>query len=348
MDLSSLQVNSRKQYTARLLQNLVIEEFSSIHSINKWQWRLKFKQLFNHIKNENYNFIYIRYTHFSNPFFIRFLRNVKEQNIPILLEIPTFPYDQEYINIGLKHKLLLQLEKRSRTKFRKYVDRIVTFSDYTKIFGVQTINISNGVNLQQINLVPEQDGNPNKFNLIGVASMNFWHGFDRLIEGMRNYYNESINKKEVYFHIVGDTKSSEALRYIALSKKYNLQKFVIFHDKQFGKGLDNIFAEAHLGVGCLGCHRKGIKFIKSIKNREYCARGIPFLFSETDLDFEDKRFILKAPSDESPVNIDEIIFFLEQNDFDRNEIRKFAVHNLSWDSQITKVVTELKFLLNKN
>ena len=46
-----------------------------------------------------------------------------------------------------------------------------------------------------------------------------------------------------------------------------------------------------------------------MKNREYAARGIPFIYSETDSDFDNKPYVLKGPADESPTNIQDIIDF---------------------------------------
>ena len=46
--------------------------------------------------------LYIRSDHNASPFLISFLKKVKTQNIKIALEIPTYPYDQEYDKLGVK------------------------------------------------------------------------------------------------------------------------------------------------------------------------------------------------------------------------------------------------------
>ena len=96
-----------------------------------------------------------------------------------------------------------------------------------------------------------------------------------------------------------------------------------------------------IGVGCLACHRKGIEFSKSLKNREYCSRGIPFFYSETDLEFEESNFIFKVPPDESPIDIQQLIQFISNNHFDSTQIKKYALENLSWGKQYEKVLKEL-------
>ena len=57
--------------------------------------------------------------------------------------------------------------------------------------------------------------------------------------------------------------------------------------------LDELFNEADFAIGSLARHRSGIDKIKTLKNREYAARGIPFAYSETDGDFDKMPYILK-------------------------------------------------------
>ena len=98
------------------------------------------------------------------------------------------------------------------------------------------------------------------------------------------------------------------------------------------------FNKADIAVGSLGGHRIAIKYIKSLKSREYCARGIPFFYSAIDPDFEGKDFIHKVPPNDHPIDIEEIINFVASNKFEPIKIRKYAVENLTWDKQFEKVL----------
>ena len=124
------------------------------------------------------------------------------------------------------------------------------------------------------------------------------------------------------------------------AKKYNIGQYVVNHGKLFGDKLDEVFNQCVFAIGSLGRHRSGITNIKTLKNREYAARGIPFIYSETDNDFEDKPYIIKAPADESPVNIRLIIDFIDTHDVNPTEIRN-TVEHLSWRFQMEKVVREI-------
>ena len=77
-----------------------------------------------------------------------------------------------------------------------------------------------------------------------------------------------------------------------------------------------------------------------MKNREYAARGIPFIYSEIDEDFDDMPYIIKATPDESNIDINEIINFYESHNIPRKEIRESIMH-LSWKHQMNIVVNSI-------
>jgi hypothetical protein len=101
-----------------------------------------------------------------------------------------------------------------------------------------------------------------------------------------------------------------------------------------------VFNRADLGIGSLARHRSNVTYIKTLKNREYAARGIPFIYSETDTDFENMPYILKVPADESPIDIKKIIkkyFLISETP---EQIRNSVCH-LSWRSQMQKVIDSI-------
>ncbi len=339
--LSYLLTNDQNKFVGRFINEDIIDKYSDISIIAKFQWRCKYENLYRYIKENEIKLVYIRYTHFANPFFISFLKKLKKSGIIILLELPTFPYDQEYQNAQITSKIALIIEKFFRNKLKKYITRIVTLSHDTIIFKIPTIQISNGIDVNSVNMVEKRKPD-DECHLIGVAIISFWHGYDRVIEGLYNYYSDcTANKKKVFFHIAGDNAETESIRYKELVQKYNLSNYVIFHGRKSSKELDVLFNMADIAVGTLGGHRIGIKYIKSLKGREYCARGIPFFYSQTDPIFEDVDFIYKVPSNDDPIDIQEIIKFIVNNKFDPVKIRSYAFENLTWDKQFEKILHEV-------
>ncbi|MGL5273348.1 MAG: glycosyltransferase family 1 protein, partial [Phocaeicola sp.] len=151
---------------------------------------------------------------------------------------------------------------------------------------------------------------------------------------------------QIYFHIVGGVADGEmyglpqATGFDTLIKEYNLQDKVIFHGQQTGEALDKLFNEANFGIGSLARHRTGITHIKPLKNREYAARGLSFIYSETDDDFDNMPYILKASADEAPVDIEKLVEFMQQSKETPQQIRD-SISHLSWKEQMNQVIKHI-------
>ena len=302
--------------------------------IAKLKKRISFHAIIRYIIKERIPFIYIRSYHNANPFTIHFVKALKNHGVKIFLEIPTYPYDQEYFSI--KEKIELYTDKLFRHTFCKYVDAIITYSNDTEIFGKRTIRLSNGIDFNHIPLRNSTKNIDNELHLIGVAEIHFWHGFDRLIKGLGAYYNSNPEYK-VYFHLVGNMSGKrEQDEILTPIKEYGLKPYVTLYGAKHGEELNELFNHADFAIGSLGRHRSGIYNIKTLKNREYAARGFAFAYSETDDDLDQMPYILKLPADESPINIPQLITFCRSQAMLPSEIRA-SIHHLSWEEQMKKI-----------
>ena len=126
-------------------------------------------------------------------------------------------------------------------------------------------------------------------------------------------------------------------------REYGIGKYVEFHGKLFGEELTAVFNRCSFAIGSLARHRSGITVIKTLKNREYACRGIPFIYSEQDSDFDHQPYVMKAPADESPIDIEAILNFLDHQTMSPAEIRH-TVEHLSWQQQMKQVLDTLKSL----
>ena len=256
----------------------------------------------------------------------------------------------------VRRDLRLRKLRLFRRRLYRQQDALVTFSDAGEIFGQRTIRISNGVDFDSIPLHEynnrgersEARGEKNELHLIGVAEVHTWHGYDRLVAGMGEYYkSEKLKVKsekcvDVFFHIVGGVHPAEMERsFTPLLKKYpSIEGRVIFHGQLFGDELTRVFNQCRFAIGSLGRHRSGITVIKTLKNREYATRGIPFIYSEQDSDFDQQPYVLKAPADESPIDIQRIIDFTSHFTMQPAEIRR-SVEHLTWKIQMQRVVEQV-------
>ncbi|MEG1331690.1 MAG: glycosyltransferase, partial [Eubacterium sp.] len=145
-------------------------------------------------------------------------------------------------------------------------------------------------------------------NLLAIASMGRWHGYDRLIGGLHDYYSGG-GRDAIVLHLVGD--GPEIPRYRQLVRQYQLEDTVIFHGFKSGAELDELFDICGVAIECLAAHRKGLHLSSSLKSREYGAKGMPVVTScEIDAFPSDIcNYIMKVPEDDSNIDINQIIKF---------------------------------------
>ena len=319
-----------------------------IKNYGKGRWatirqRMEYGCIYDYCKQNNIQFVYVRCFMNASPFNIRLFRRLHTAGIKSVMEIPTYPYDKEMEILPFKYRFEHVFDKIFRRKLASYMDAIVTFTDEKEIFGQRTICISNGVDFDSIPLHGPLSFS-NELHLIAVAEVHPWHGIDRLIKGLGEYYRQqpisNSNKLDVYFHLVGDVSDSMMKQFEQIIEQYHIAPYVIFHGKLFGEQLDEVFAQCQFAIGSLARHRSGIIHIKTLKNREYASRGLPFAYSECDSDFDHQPYVLKVPADETSVNIMSILSFIRSHAFLSEDIRQ-SVGHLSWKIQMQCVVDAL-------
>ena len=325
-------------HRCRFVDGIVLQDYGT-GKIAALRQRFGYNCVYDYCIQEGIKLVYARCFQNANPWLIRFFKKLKEAGIHAVTEIPTYPYDQEFVGFSKKERLKLKIDQIFRHSLYKYMDALVTFSDAREIFGQRTINISNGVDFDSIPLHQPSaiSHQPSELHLIGVAEVHPWHGFDRVITGIGEYKGSV----PVHFHIVGGVHPNHMKNiFIPLIEKYHLHDNIIFHGQLFGKELDDVFNQCQFAIGSLGRHRSGITVIKTLKNREYATRGIPFIYSEQDSDFDYQPYVLKAPADESPIDIQRIVDFMAHFTMKPEEIRK-AVEHLTWKIQMRRVINAI-------
>jgi hypothetical protein len=288
-----------------------------LHSIIR---RLPFSGILSYGKQEielagDYSFIYLRSPWFMNSDTPAFLKNMKKKNplIKTIVEVPT--YDPTWGRGEINHWHMWPLYWKNKKAVRKmapYVDRVMTFSLDEKIYGVQTICTSNAIDPLSIRPVNHTEAAPNTIQLIACSSMAFWHGYDRILNGMHDYYESKNIPYKILFHVVGD--GEELTNYRAIIDKYNLGSYVFLYGYKSGDALDDIYNRADIAIDSLGRHRSKVYYNSSLKGKEYLAKGLPVISGvENELDYDPGfPYYLRVAADESPINMDDIIDFYEK------------------------------------
>lgn len=298
----------------------------------------------NDLKRADY--LYIRRPRITSKELIRVMEEYKRLNPAgiILYEIPTYPYDPEWLNY--KMYLGLRKDRRNRKRLAGLVDRVVDLSGNDEIFGVPTLQVINGVDFERVSQKgPVSD--LSTVNILCVAYFTRVHGADRVIRGLGDYYASSP-KREVIFHIAGDGSVMSELR--NLVKRYGIEGHVVFHGLLDGDELDDLYGECSIAVGILGLHRYGHATTSALKTREYLAKGIPFVYSGgVDVfDRDPVDFCLQVDADDSPLDVRRLIAFHDSLYLAKGqecvirEIRAYGESHVSMDCAMGEVTDYLK------
>lgn len=274
-------------------------------------------------------FLYIRKPIIDRSI-IKLLKYVKD-NFPqckIILELFTYPYDLDcYLRkeLFLANFMYFIKEAYYRQRLKLYVDRIVTFSKDTNIWGIPAIQTQNGIDVHNCPLHKKKEAQKDApIHLISVAGNQIHHGYDRLIKGLARYYKEN-NSRIIYYHIVGEGK--ELKNYKRLVKEHNVDDYVFFCGNLYGKELEEEYEKCDLAIASIGMHRIKLKFSSTLKTKEYLAKGIPFIYAG-DIDvitaYGEVSFALQIPYDDSDVDMKEIITFID-NLYEKNSKEELSM-----------------------
>lgn len=283
-----------------------------------------------------YHIVYIRKTFFSPLYYFIFKRWQRLSRY-IFMEIPTFPYHKELQ--GKWSKIILLMDYLNNILIKTSIYRIVTTQDYPVIMGVDTVRINNGYDFSRLRSITRQR-EENTIRMISVANFNFWHGIDRLLYGIRNYYDHPGNELRIQLHLVGGGSELESLRQLVV--KLSLSDNVKFHGPQSGGMLDRIYDESDVGVGVLGLYRKGLNFTSSLKNMEYCYYGLPFIIGNPDKAITRYSFVLEFPNNDTPVDIQKVAAWFTGLNSSPAEIRNIGKELYSWNKQIRTILDSLR------
>lgn len=306
-----------------------------------------YKAIYHYIEqlNVNFDFSYIRSMFFC-PHSMKLLKYLSKSSVKVVMEVPTHPAKNEYkrnSNILLKYALLMQHEL---TKLHsKYVDlyTLIGESSNGSYFGSKAINIENGI---QIESIPAKVRTENKgeIHILALATMAKWHGYDRFIKGMYDYYKDG-GKEEVILHMVGNDGDGSLSKWKHLASDLKLNNRVIFEGYKYGVELQDIINKCDIGIASLGLYRKDLYNATELKTREYMARGIPFVYSTNDKVLNTlKDLCMKVENNPGNIDVSSVIDFVSKTRDKKNmtfEMREYATRCMSWSAQFEKILNSL-------
>jgi glycosyltransferase involved in cell wall biosynthesis len=275
------------------------------------------------------------------PFSIGMKRLYKKcKDYKFIVEMSTHPIINEIENEkNVFKKMYFKLSFSALVRYSKFVTLFTLIGNQqNKYLNKPSINIVNGTNALDVAQWKKRKNIDETFHFIGVANLAKWHGYDRLIVGMENYYNDRSSFYDVFFHIIGREGDGS----LALLKKYVsksiIKDYIIFEGEKYGDDLDILFSKCDLAIGSLGMHRISLTNGSTLKAKEYMSRGIPFVIGYHEISIpQDLGFYYSVKADDSPIDIESVIEYLKKGG-KPEQMREFALKKLSWESQFEKVI----------
>lgn len=143
------------------------------------------------------------------------------------------------------------------------------------------------------------------------ALMETWHGYERLIMGLADYYKIG-GKRKIRLHFIGD--GTEISKYKKLVDENALSEHVVFYGRCRWDEIPLIYNRCNLAASSLGVYKVGIEYLCALKMREYLAAGLPFIGAgQLDvMEYEDLRQYVKCFSnDPSIISMEQVINFFD-------------------------------------
>lgn len=277
------------------------------------------------MSRRTYAAAYIRFQFFSEDV-RRMASLLKKSGAKVLMEFPTFPYEGELHQQGLKGEVKLLCDRMFRGSCAKNLHAFVTQAEEPSIYGVPCIQVLNGLDYEKHPLRRIRSAQPGEVHLLAVASMLPWHGYDRVLEGLANYYSAAGTVNFV-LHLVGEGR--ELAKYRQIVSDHRLENRVVFHGMQGGEALNAIADGCDIAVGSLAAFRIGLKKMSTLKSREYCAWGFPTInATPTDILDADDPFCLFVPEDDSPLDMEAVAAFFHRVYFESGLTAEEIAHRI--------------------
>ncbi len=286
------------------------------------------------IKKERFDYAYIRFCELTFLGY-RMIKMLREAGTKVIVEIPTYPIESEKISSFFR-RMCRKYINFWWSKAERYCTLFTLIGEKADSYhGIPAINIDNGIFIDEIPMREDASESDEPYHVLIVASMSYWQGYDRLIEGLAAAPAAVRDRIVVDFVGGGGDGSRELWRTLAQEK--GVADRLRFHGYLVGDELKKMFDIASIGVGSLGLYRSNIFCASTLKLREYTARGLPFAYAGEDPALDgDEPFALRLPNDDTPIDAEALLSFIRKTKENKNlshEMREYAKKRMSWERQ---------------
>lgn len=289
--------------------------------------------------SDYYDFSYVRF-HYFDPYFNKMLKELKKKSKKVVIEAHGYPYR----TITPPSKLLLLtffIDAIYEKKGRKNIDLVAAISNEKDIWGVNTLPIDNCVDVKRFEKLPPKIIDKNKIvKLVTASNERIYHDYPKLIKSLSSYYKSGGTTNYMVFFAGTYTESTKKL-----VKTLQLEEHVKFIGEINQEEINDFYKSGDLGIGSFGLHG-GTDHGSSIKSKEFFAVGLPFINGWKEYSFgDDYEYVKRFDVFDELIDfnlVDEFIDNLNKKYLIyRDDMRRFAEENYTWESQLTNVIREL-------
>lgn len=280
-----------------------------------------------YLKKNKFDFCLVRLNVFTKKY-VRMLKQMKNDSFVMMESLSYFP-DMKYSDVkGFGYFLYLASIKRNKKQMKDYVDLMLTEGIIENYYGVPCVEFGMGIDVDNYK-EHQYTGDLDELNLIMVGCNSVYHGTDRILRSMLEYYKKGTDKRIVKLHLVGDLLPKDH----ELTQNEFIRDKVFTYGRQHGKKLDEIFEKANIALGPLAQFRMKKKDT-GLKTKEYMARGIPYIYSGNEIQIEEEYpYIMQISDDEEMINVLDIFAFYDRIKEDMecaNNMRRKAQEAFEW------------------
>ena len=271
------------------------------------------------------------------------LKWLKKEKIKVLYEIPTYPYYAEQFRTS--HKKYRAIAKLGLDTIfwpiiYRYIDRLLVIKSNSRVHMFKKMyEICNGANINEIKEKTYIKRNDKCISMVAVGTIYPYHGYDRLLEGLKKY-NQQEGKMPVELHVIGSSNTIDELQSYSLNEKISN---VFFHGIKSTSELNELYEYYDIGIGALSLRRRNADIDTTIKIIEYYCRGVPVVTSGiSPMDKYNPMFTIHIPDDREPVDIEYIInSYYNISEKELKSISKTARDIFSWDNIMNQIYNNI-------
>lgn len=206
---------------------------------------------------------------------IAYLTRAHRRGVAILLDIPTYPFHKPSRAFdGIARALAAPFQ---RLRARR-LDRVATISTHERIWGVPTLQVSNGIPWGLGRVAPTTPRGPRDgreaIRCVGIAQWARWHGLARLFRGVAR-----AGLRDSFEFVLGGV-GPESPRLLDLAASLDLR--VRWCGPLYGEERTDLLRSGDVGIGTLSYPGDPPGHSDSLKHGLYAAHGLPFVAADRD------------------------------------------------------------------